>query len=108
MQTYREQLNSLDWYIQQYNFMAAVVRLETVRVLLPGYDCHIWYLSERVYHWHMGPSKRRVPSPIPSSMLWSCNITGPELRVALEGYDASTLLKHSRHYQQYFQENLLE
>ena len=42
---------------------------------------------------------------IPSLMLWSCGITGPELRIAL---DASTLLEHSRHYQQYIQENLLE
>ena len=33
---------------------------------------------------------------------------GPELRVALEGYDASNLFKRSRHYQQYIQENLLE
>ena len=41
-------------------------------------------------------------------MLWSCSLTGPELRVALEGYDALTLLKHSCHYQQYIQENILE
>ena len=31
-----------------------------------------------------------------------------ELGAALEGYDASTLLEHSHHYQQYIQENLLE
>ena len=68
----------------------------------------MWYLGERVYHWHLGPSRRHVPSPIPSSMLWSYGITDPELRVALEGYDALTLLEHSRHYQQYIQENLLE
>ena len=41
-------------------------------------------------------------------MLWSCSLTGPELRVALEGYDALTLLECSRHYQQYIQENILE
>ena len=41
-------------------------------------------------------------------MLWSYSLTGPELRVALEGYDASTLLECSRHYQQYIQENILE
>ena len=41
-------------------------------------------------------------------MLWSCSLTGLELRVALEGYDASTLLEHSCHYQQYIQENILE
>ena len=35
-------------------------------------------------------------------------MTGPELRVALEGYDVSILLEHSRHYQQYIQENILE
>ena len=35
-------------------------------------------------------------------------MTGPELRVALEGYDASTLLERSHHYQQYIQENILE
>ena len=35
-------------------------------------------------------------------------MTGPELRVALEGYDALTLLERSRHYQQYIQKNLLE
>ena len=99
LQTYQEQLNSLDWDIQQYNFMAATMRLETMRVLLPG---------ERVYNWHMGPSKRHVASPIPSSILWSCGMTGPKLGAALEGYDASTLLKHSLYYQQYIQENLLE
>ena len=33
---------------------------------------------------------------------------GSELRVALEGYDASTLLECSLHYQQYIQENILE
>ena len=88
--------------------MAAAVRLETRRILLPGYGCQMWYLGERVYHWHLGPSRRRVPFPIPSSMLWSCSLTGPELRVALEGYDASTLLERSHHYQQYIQENILE
>ena len=35
-------------------------------------------------------------------------MTGLELRVTLEGYDTSTLLEHSRHYQQYIQENILE
>ena len=79
--------------------MAATVRLATMRVLLPGYDCQMWYLDEHVYHWHMGPSRRHVPSPIPSSMLWNCGMTGPELGAALEGYDASTLLDSSRHYQ---------
>ena len=39
------------------------------------------------------------------SMLWSYGTTSTELRIAL---DASTLLEHSRHYQQYIQENLLE
>ena len=88
--------------------MATAVRLETMRILLPGYGCQMWYLGERVYHWHLGPSRRRIPFPIPSSMLWSCSLTGPELRVALEGYDASALLERSRHYQQYIQENILE
>ena len=68
----------------------------------------MWYLSEHVYHWNLGPSKRRIPFTIPSLMLWSCSLTGPELRVALEGYDALTLLEHSCHYQQYIQENILE
>ena len=94
--------------IQRYDFMAATIRLETMRVLLPGYGCHIWYLGECVYHWHIGPSRRHVPSLIPSSMLWSRGMTGPELGAALEGYDVSTLLKRSCHYQQYIQENLLE
>lgn len=94
--------------IQRYDFMVAAVRLETMRILLPGYGCLMWYLGERVYYWHLGPTRRRVPSPIPSSMLWSCSMTGPELRVALEGYGVSTLLERSRHYQQYIQENLLE
>ena len=79
--------------------MVAAVRLETMRVLLSGYDYQMWYLGERVYHCHLGPSRRHVPSPIPSSMPWSCGIIGPELRVALEGYDASTLLERSHHYQ---------
>ena len=94
--------------ISRYDFMAAAVRLETIRILLPGYNCQMWYLGERVYHWHLGPSRRRIPFPIPFSMLWSYSLTGPELRVALEGYDASTLLEHSCHYQQYIQENILE
>ena len=88
--------------------MAAAVRLETVRILPPIYGCHMWYLGERVYHWHLGPSRRRISFPIPSSMLWSCSLSGLELRVALEGYDALTLLEHSRHYQQYIRENILE
>ena len=70
-----------------------------MRILLPG-GC--------VYHWYMGPSRRRVPSPIPSLMLWSYGITGTELRVAPERHGVSTLLESSRHYQQYIQENLLE
>ena len=78
--------------------MAAVVRLETIRVLLPGYDCQIWYLGERMYHWHMGPFRRCVPSPIPSSILWSCGTTSTELRIAPERHDALTLLELSRHY----------
>ena len=45
---------------------------------------------------------------IPSSMLWRCDTTGTKLRVAPERHDASTLLEHSRHYQQYIQENLVE
>ena len=69
LQTYLEHLNSLQWDIQQYDFMAAIMSLETMRVLLPRYDCQIWYLGERMYHWHLGPSRRHVPSPIPSSML---------------------------------------
>ena len=88
--------------------MATAVRLETLRILLPGYSCQMWYLGERINHWHLGPSKRRIPFHIPSSMLWSCSLTGPELRVALEGYDALTLLERSRHYQQYIRENILE
>ena len=78
--------------IRRYDFMATAVRLETMRILLPGYDCQMWYLDEHVYHWHLGPSRRRIPFHIPSSMLWSCSLTGLELRVALEGYNASTLL----------------
>ena len=87
--------------VQRYEFMAIAVRLETMRILLSGYGCQMWYLGECIYHWHLGPSRRCIPFPIPSSMLWSCSLTGPELRVALEGYDASTLLEHSCHYQQY-------
>ena len=41
-------------------------------------------------------------------MLWSCSLTGPELRVTLEGYDALIFLERSRHYQQYIRENILE
>ena len=45
----------LDWLdgaedIGRYDFMAVAVRLETRRILLPGYGCQIWYLGERVYH----------------------------------------------------------
>ena len=36
--------------IRCYNFMAAAVRLETMRGLLHGYSCQMWYLGERVYH----------------------------------------------------------
>ena len=88
--------------------MAVAVRLENRRILLPGYGCQMWYLGERVYHWNLGPCRRHVPFFIPSSMLWSCSLSGPELRVALEGYDTLTLLERSRHYQQYIQENILE
>ena len=88
--------------------MAAAIRFETMRILLPGYGCQMWYLGECVYHGHLGPSRRRIPFPIPSSMLWSCSLSGPELRVALEGYDALTLLEQSRHYQHYIRENILE
>ena len=88
--------------------MATVVRLETRRILLPGYGCQMWYLGERVYHWYSGPSRRRISFPIPSSMLWSCSLIGPALRAALEGYDTTTLLERSRHYQQYIRENILE
>ena len=84
--------------VQHYEFMAIVVRLETIRILLPGYGCQMWYLGKHVYHWHLGPSRRRIPFPIPSSMLWSYSLSDFELRVALEGYDASTLLEHSCHY----------
>ena len=35
-------------------------------------------------------------------------MTGLELRVALEGYDALGLLEHSHHYQQYIREKILE
>ena len=87
--------------IRRYDFMADAVKLETLRILLPRYGCQMWYLGECVYHWHLGPSRRRISFPIPSSMLWSYSLSGPELRVALEGYDALTFLKHSRHYQQY-------
>ena len=84
--------------VQRYEFMAIAVRLETIRILLPGYGCQMWYQRKCVYHWHLRPSKRHIPFPIPSSMLWSCSLTGPELEVTLEGYDASTLLERSRHY----------
>ena len=94
--------------VQRYDFMATAIRLETRRILLPGYGCQMWYLGERVYHWYSGPSMRRIPFPIPSSMLWSCSLTGPALRAALEGYEATTLLDRSRNYQQYIRENLLE
>ena len=94
--------------VQRYEFMATDVRLETMKILFSGYGYQMWYLGERVYHWHLGPCRRRIPFPIPSSMLQSYSLTSPELRVALEGYDASTLLERSRHYQQYIQENILE
>ena len=55
--------------VRRYDFMAAAVRLKTRRILLPGYGCLMWYLGERVYHWYLGPSRRRVPFLIPSSML---------------------------------------
>ena len=94
--------------VQRCDFMATTIRLESRRVLLPVYGCQMWYLGERVYHWYSGPSKRRIPFPIPSFMLWSCSLTGPTLRAALEGYEATTLLQHSHNYQQYIRENLLE
>ena len=84
------------------------MRLENRRVLLPGYGCHMWYLGERVYLWSLGPSRRRIPSSIPQSMLWSSSLNGSELRAALQGYDASTLVEQSSNYQQYIRENLLE
>ena len=65
--------------VRRYKFMAIAVSLETMRILLPGYGCQMWHLGERVYHWHMAPSRRRIPFPIPSSMLWSCSLTSPEL-----------------------------
>ena len=79
-----------------------------MRVLLPGYGCHMWYLGERVYLWSLGPSRRRIPSSIPQSMLQSSILSGSELRAALQGYDASTLVEQSSDYQQYIHENLLE
>ena len=88
--------------------MAITVRLDTMRILLPEYGCQMWYLGEHVYHWNLEPSRRRIPFSIPSSMLWSCSLFGPELRVTLEGYDALTLLERSCYYLQYIQENLLE
>ena len=36
--------------VRYYDFMATAVRLETIRILLPGYDYQMWYLGERVYH----------------------------------------------------------
>ena len=94
--------------IHGYDFMVAALRLETIRILLLRYGCKMWYLGERIYRWHTRPSRRHIPSSIPSSMLWSSNLTGPELRIALEGYDALTLLQRSRNYHQCIQENLLE
>ena len=94
--------------IRRYDFMAADFRLETMRILLPRYGCQMWYLGERVYHWHLGPPRRRIPFPIPSSMLWSCSLSSLDLRVTLKRYDASNLLERSCHYQQYIQGNLLE
>ena len=94
--------------VRRYDFMATAIKLETMRILLPRYGCQMWYLGERVYHWHLGPSRRCIPFPIPSLMLWSCSLSGSELRVVLERYDASTLLERSRYYQQYIQENILE
>ena len=93
-----------DWldgaeHIRRYDFVVAAVRLETMRILLPGYGCHMWYLGERVYHWHLGPSRRCIPFPIPSSMLGSYSLSGHKLRVALEGYDTLTLLEYSSYYQ---------
>ena len=87
--------------VRRYDFMATTIRLESRRILLPGYNYQMWYLGERVYHWYLGPFRRRIPFSIPYSMLWSCSLTGNELRVALEGYDALTLLERSCHYQQY-------
>ena len=78
--------------------MAATVKLKIMKILLPGYGYQMWYIRERVYHWYTGPSRRHIPFHIPSLMLWSCSLSDPELRVAFEGYDASTLLERSRHY----------
>ena len=36
--------------VRRYDFMAAAVRLETMRILLPGYGCQMWYLGEHMYH----------------------------------------------------------
>ena len=88
--------------------MATAVRLENRRVLLPRYGCHMWYLGERVYLWSLGPSRRCIPSSIPQSMLRSSSLSGSELRAALQGYDASTLVEKTSDYQQYIHENLLE
>ena len=55
--------------VRRYDFMAAIVRLETMRIFLPGYGYQMWYLGERVYHWHLGLSRRCIPFAIPSSML---------------------------------------
>ena len=46
--------------VQRYEFMDIVVRLETIRILLPRYGYQMWYLGERVYHWHLGPSRRHI------------------------------------------------
>ena len=54
--------------------------------------------------WHVP----HVCFSILSSMLQSCSTTVTKLRVAPERHDALTLLEHSRHYQQYIQENLIE
>ena len=36
--------------VQRYEFKIIAVRLETMRILLPGYGCQMWYPGERVYH----------------------------------------------------------
>lgn len=77
------------------------------RILLPGVECRMWYLGERIFYWASGPQGRGIPISPPHSMFFGLDLEVADLREAILGIGVDDLLLPEGSYVDFFQKELL-
>ena len=78
-------------------YILASLPKDDLRILLEGLGLRMWFLGERTRRQYMSGFRRRPRDP-PIEMFWGHELTNHSLDAALEGFECSSFLSHSKDY----------